>query len=211
MVTSSEAACEPAVCSPKRRQILAGAREVFAEMGFERAGVDLIASRTGVSKATLYNHFHDKKALFVACFSEEADALRERVAQVLRGEPAGELAPALQTLGEQLLAMILDPAVVSLYRHTSAEAARFPEIGQMLFDRGPALMVEGIARYLQRWVSRGALRIPDVPMAAVQLLMLCQGTLVLRGQLGVLTYPADREIRATVQAAVATFVRAYRP
>lgn len=211
MVASLEKLPDPAVCSPKRRQILAGARQVFAEMGFERASVDLIAGRTGVSKATLYNHFHDKKALFVACFSEEADALRELVREALRCEPEGELVPALQATGEQLLALVLAPAIVSLYRHTSAEAARFPEIGQMLFDRGPALMVEGVAAYLQRWHARGALRIVDVRAAAVQFLMLCHGDLVLRAQLGILGDPAEREIQATVQGAVAVFVRAYQP
>jgi len=208
MGVPSEKPPDPA-CSPKRRQILAGARQVFAEMGFERASVDLIAARTGVSKATLYNHFHDKKALFVACFSEEADALRERVREALLCEPEGALGPALQTVGEQLLAMVLAPAIVSLYRHTSTEAARFPEIGQMLFERGPALMFAGIAGYLQRWVARGALRITDVPAAAVQFLMLCHGDLGLRSQLGILRYPADDEIREVVRGAVAVFVRAY--
>jgi AcrR family transcriptional regulator len=211
MVASSEKLPDPAVCSPKRRQILAGARQVFAEMGFERASVDLIAARTGVSKATLYNHFHDKKALFVACFSEEADALREQVRAALLREPEGELVPALHAVGEQFLAMILSPAIVSLWRHTSAEAARFPEIGQMLFDRGPGLMIDGIAGYLQRWSARGALHIPDVRAAAIQFFMLCHGDLMLRSQLGILPYPAEAEIRAVVHGAVAVFVRAYQP
>lgn len=211
MVASSEKLPDPAVCSPKRRQILAGAREVFAEMGFERASVDLIAARTGVSKATLYNHFHDKKALFVASFSEEADALREQVREALLCEPEGALIPALQAVGEQFLGMILTPAIVSLWRHTSAEAARFPEIGQMLFDRGPGLMIDGIALYLQRWAAKGALRIVDVRAAAVQFFMLCHGDLMLRSQLGILPSPADDEVRAVVRGAVAVFVRAYQP
>ena len=41
----------------KRRKIIAAARKVFAEHGFERASVDQIATRAGVSKATVYNHF----------------------------------------------------------------------------------------------------------------------------------------------------------
>ncbi len=209
MVASSEPCPASPACSPKRRQILAGARQVFGEMGFERTSVDAIASRTGVSKATLYNHFHDKKSLFVACFSDEADALRERVREALLGEPAGELVPALQVVGEQLLTLVLSPEVVSLYRHTSAEAARFPDVGQMLFDRGPGLMVEGIATYLRRWTARGSLRIDDIDAAAVQFLMLCHGDLVMRAQLGILSYPADREISTTVRGAVAVFVRAY--
>lgn len=199
----------PDSCSPKRRQILAGARRAFCEMGFERASVDLIAAEAGVSKATVYNHFHDKKALFVACYSEQADELREGVHRALQGEPAGDPEHALQTVGEQLLALLLTPAIVSLYRHTSAEAARFPEIGQILFDRGPAVLNEKIAGYLQRWAERGALRLDDPRAAAQDLLMLCHGDLVIRAQLGILEYPADDAVRRTVARAVAVFLRAY--
>lgn len=195
--------------SPKRQQILAGARRAFCERGFERASVDLIAAQAGVSKATVYHHFHDKKALFVACYAEEADELREGMRRVLLGEATGAIEPALQRVGEQVLALLLTPAIVSLYRHTSAEAARFPEIGQMLFDRGPAVLCDGIAAYLGRWAERGALRLADPRLAALDLVMLCHGDLVLRAQLGILKYPAGREIQATVKRAVDVFLRAY--
>lgn len=39
--------------SPKRLLVLSGARAVFREVGFERASVDTIAARAGVSKATV--------------------------------------------------------------------------------------------------------------------------------------------------------------
>ena len=59
--------------------------------------------------------------------------------------------------------------------------------------------------------ARGALRIADVRTAAVQFLMLCHGDLVLRAQLGILGDSAEHKIQATVQGAVAVFVRAYQP
>lgn len=204
----------PRVCpqeaSPKRRQILAGAREVFRETGFERSSVDQVAARAGVSKATVYNHFHDKKALYVACLSEEADALRDSVRCMLRSsEPVGEVAQALQSVGERLLALFLDPTIVGFYRNTSAEVERFPELGQLLFDRGPAAMYAVVGDYLRRWHEHGALRIEDPHVAAVHLVMLCQGELVVRSQLGVLPDPLTPAIAATVQRAVAAFLAAY--
>src|SRR5919109_5285205 len=119
--------------SAKRRQILAGARRVFSELGFERASVDLIASRAGVSKATVYNHFEDKKALFVACVVEGADEMRARLHACL-GEPAADVEQALQAIGEKVMGLFLSPAIVGLYRHTIAEAARFPDVGQTIFE-----------------------------------------------------------------------------
>ncbi|HEX7621998.1 MAG TPA: TetR/AcrR family transcriptional regulator [Anaeromyxobacteraceae bacterium] len=191
----------------KRRQILAGAREAFCELGYERASVELVAARAGVAKATVYSHFHDKKALFVACFSEHADEMREGLRAAF-SEPAGELEPALQQAGEKLLAVLLSPAIVALYRHTTAEAVRFPEVGQAVFERGPAVVYDLVADYLRRWHEQGALRVDDPRAAAVQFVMLCQADLALRVHLG-LPRPAEGELRDAVRRAVRTFLRAF--
>lgn len=197
--------------SPKRRQIVVGAREVFGEQGYERTSVDQIAARAGVSKATVYHHFHDKKALFVASFSEEADELREGVRCMLHREPEGAVGPALQAVGERLLGLFLAPAIVAFYRHAYAEISRFPELGETLFERGPGALFAVVAEYLRRWHERGALRIADPGAAAVQFVMLCHGDLVVRAQLGVLPEPLGPAITATVGRAVAVFLGAYAP
>ena len=49
----------------KYDQVIEGAREVFMADGFEGASVDTIAKCAGVSKATLYSYFADKRLLFV--------------------------------------------------------------------------------------------------------------------------------------------------
>ena len=195
--------------SAKRRQIPSGARRAFAEHGYERTSGDLIAARAGVSKATVYNHFQDKKAVFIACFSEEADEMRAGLRASL-GEASGDVEQALQQLGERLLAVILSPAVVCLYRHTIAEVGRFPEIGETLFERGPGLIYDSVAAYLRRWAEKGVLRIDDPASAAVQLVMLCQADLATRAHLGVIAAPDQEQVRETVRRGVRTFLLAYR-
>lgn len=200
---------EPGVA--KRRQILAGARQVFGELGFERASVDLIASRAGVSKATVYNHFDDKKSLFVACVVEAADAMRAGLS-ACTGDHAGDVEQVLQVFGEKLLGVFLSPEVASLYRHTMSEAARFPDVGRTIFERGPTVVHGAVAAYLARCDRDGVLRIEDPHSAAVQFVALCQGDLVTRSRLGILPDPPPRaEVRETVRRAVRAFVRAYRP
>lgn len=200
-----------AECSPKRRQILAGAREAFRDAGFERASVDQIAARAGVSKATVYHHFHDKQALYAAYLSEEADALRASVrCMLLRSEPVGEIVPALRSAGQRLLELALDPALVCFYRNTSAEVERFPELGQLLFDNGPAAMIGVISDYLRKWQDHGELLLPEPHTAAVQFVMLCHGDLVIRAQLGALPDPLQPAIVATVERAVDSFLAIYR-
>ena len=192
----------------KRHQILDGARAAFGELGYERASVDLIATRAGVSKATVYNHFEDKKALFFAAFSDEADFVRGEFRRSL-GEPGGDLREALQRVGEKLVRVLVSPAFVALFRHTSAEAARFPELGETLFARGPEVVFGAVAAWLVRWQAQGALRLDDPRSAAVQLVLLCQGDLVIRAQLGIEPSPSDARVRETVRRAVRTFLRAY--
>jgi len=46
-------------------QVLKGARDIFMSDGFEGASVDDIARAAGVSKATLYSYFPDKRLLFM--------------------------------------------------------------------------------------------------------------------------------------------------
>ncbi len=192
----------------KRRQILDGARLAFGELGYERTSVDLIADRAGVAKATVYNHFDDKRALFTACFSEDADAVRDELRRSLL-EIGGDPEPALQRVGEKLVRIFTSPTFVSLYRHTAAEADRFPEVGARLFARGPEVVYRAIAEWLERWEERGALRLEDARAAAVQFVLLCQGDLVVRSHLGLLHRPAAAEVRETVRRAVRTFLRAH--
>jgi TetR/AcrR family transcriptional repressor of mexJK operon len=199
----------PQLSAAKRRQILAGARETFRELGYEHASVDAIAARAGVAKATVYNHFADKSALFAACFSEGADAMRDELRAVLAA-PCDDLEKALQSAGERIVAVLLSCEALAMHRNAGELIARFPEIGRMFWERGPRLTYGLIAGYLTKKAEHGALRIEDPYSAAVQFVMLCKGDLVTKAFLGVEKEPSAEEVRETVRRAVRTFLGAYR-
>lgn len=52
-------------------QALDGAREIFMSHGFDGASIDDIARAAGVSKATLYSYFPDKRLLFMEVAKSE--------------------------------------------------------------------------------------------------------------------------------------------
>ena len=56
-------------------QVLAGARDIFLRDGFEGASVDDIAKASGVSKATLYSYFSDKRQLFQEVVQAECERM----------------------------------------------------------------------------------------------------------------------------------------
>lgn len=194
--------------SAKRLQILAGARDAFTEHGFERATVDDIAARAGVSKATVYNHFQDKRALFIAAFDDAADRLRGELKAVL-AEPSSDLQRTLQRAGERIVSIFVSPVALALHRNISSELARFPELGPALYERGPHLTYQQVAAFLAGWAGRGLLRLEDPYVAAVHFVMLCESDLVTRVRLGVTDATPER-IASSVRRGVDTFLRAYR-
>ena len=59
----------------RERQILDLAEELFAEQGYERASMDELARRAGVTKPVIYRLVESKDALFRRCFERSADQL----------------------------------------------------------------------------------------------------------------------------------------
>src|SRR5579875_2072003 len=51
--------------------ILDAATELFADSGFDRANMDAIAARAGITKPTLYARFGSKEQLFAAAARRE--------------------------------------------------------------------------------------------------------------------------------------------
>src|SRR5262245_10021020 len=70
----------------RREQLLAVARAVFAQRGYEVASVDEIAQAAGVSKPIIYEHFGSKDGLHAAVVEREMDDL---VAAVTEGMSRG--------------------------------------------------------------------------------------------------------------------------
>jgi AcrR family transcriptional regulator len=65
-----------------RASILVAAREVFAELGYDAAGVRDVIRRTELASGTFYNYFPDKEAVFRAVLDESARKIRRRLRTV---------------------------------------------------------------------------------------------------------------------------------
>jgi AcrR family transcriptional regulator len=80
----------------ERREVIErAATEVFAERGFEGAGMDLIASRSGVSVPVVYDHFASKDDLYRRLLERQRDDLVAFWAQRLPLPPGREALEAL--------------------------------------------------------------------------------------------------------------------
>jgi AcrR family transcriptional regulator len=70
---------ENAIKEAKRNLILDAARKVFAQRGFHDTRLEDIASEAGFSKASLYNYYPDKEAIFLSLATRELDRVVEEL------------------------------------------------------------------------------------------------------------------------------------
>lgn len=198
----------PATLSPKARQILDGAREAFLELGYEGASTDDIVRRAGVSKGTVYKYFPDKRTLFVTFVQEECEAQAQRALQI-EGSPR-DPEPTLRRMARNMVALLVSPSIHAIYRLAVGESERFPELAQTFFRSGPGLGIRRIADFLQAAVAEGSLAIDDVELAADQFNQLCKADLFYRYQFQIRRCFSQADIHYVADAAVDTFLRAYR-
>jgi AcrR family transcriptional regulator len=115
-----------------REHILWIAKDVFLELGFERASMDVVAARAETSKRSLYAHFESKEKLFLAVI----DFVRGLFLSRLRmpGDYSEQPAEALVTFCGRYLETLLYEPSIQMCRVSMAETERFPEQAAQYFD-----------------------------------------------------------------------------
>ena len=193
------------IASPKGRKyedVLGGAREIFLRDGFEGASVDDIARAAGVSKATLYSYFSDKRELFREVTRVECERMAETtLARIDFNAPPREV---FTTAAHSLTRFLLSNFSLQMFRTCVAEAARFPELGQAFYQNGPEMGRARMVVYLKLAIERGQLHDVDPDMIAEQFSELCRARLWSRAIFGVQTSFSEAEINEVANHAVET-------
>ena len=191
----------------KYEQVLKGARNVFLADGFEGASVDDIAKASGVSKATLYSYFPDKRLLFTEIVRVECKRQTDQaVANIDMNAQAGMV---LRAAASHMVGFLLSDFAQSVYRICVAEAERFPELGREFYNSGPRVGKETIAAFLSLAVSRGELQIDDIDLAAYQFAELCKAEIFHKRLFGVRDEFSKDEIDRVIDGAVGVFLASY--
>jgi TetR/AcrR family transcriptional repressor of mexJK operon len=188
----------------RRAALLVAARETFLAHGYEGTQMQAVARRAGASKETLYRHFPDKAALFQAVIRGIADRLGAQVADPTADMPVRE---ALEAFGMSFLQGVLHPDALALHRLAIAEAERFPELGRVFNETGPAVVRIRLTDFLAGATARGSLKCADPGHAASLLLGALIADLQLRSLLGF--SPQRESLTSHVAEAVAMFIARY--
>lgn len=193
----------------RRAAILTIATASFLEHGYSATSMSAIAASVGGSKATLWNHFPSKEALFAAVLDEATSAYRARISCLLDGDD--DLQTTLRRFCISFLERVTSPEAISLHRLVYAEAGRFPEMGRIFYDRAPRAIYAIVGEYLHMAMERGALRSADPVEAAKMLASLCMSGTHQQLLTGGLIAPTAELLVADAEAAIDIFLRAYRP
>ncbi|WP_368660913.1 TetR/AcrR family transcriptional regulator [Paracoccus sp. (in: a-proteobacteria)] len=155
----------------KFAQVLDGARKIFLRDGFEGASVDDIAREAGVSKATLYSYFPDKRLMFIEVFRAELSReTHDSKALINIDLPVHQVLPFVV---QMLTGHLVSEFGIRVWRLSASEAERFPALAAEYYNSGPRDVQFKLSEYFEYCISRGELEIDDLALAADQLLQLC--------------------------------------
>jgi TetR/AcrR family transcriptional regulator, mexJK operon transcriptional repressor len=153
----------------KRQAILQAARALFLQHGYRGTSMDDIAAAASVSKQTVYQHFGDKRGMFVQILTADMGRADTSFAALAAAVPASRDLPAdMRAFARAYLAAIMQPDLIRLRRVVIGEAERFPDLATAWYTDGPAAAYARFAGWFQELDRRGLLRVPDPLLAAQQ-------------------------------------------
>jgi AcrR family transcriptional regulator len=150
-----------------REHILWVAKEVFLEVGFERASMDEVSSRAETSKRSLYAHFESKEKLFLAVIELVRGLFLSKLR--LPGDYSERPGEAMVMFCGRYLEILLYEGSIQMCRVSIAESARFPEGAAQYFDVVFTEVQQRLSAYL-----KGAFGLPARVSAEAALRLLGQ-------------------------------------
>ena len=194
----------------KRRAIIAVAREAFLTNGFAATSMSEIAAKLGGSKGTLYNYYRSKEELFVAFMKENCEDLLDFMDHLPEtAEADHSVRDDLIELGVSFLASLTRDSFIAIHRLVVSETGRFPQLGRLFYENGPARGVQRFTEYFERVIAAGRLPPNDPREVGQRLKDLVLSDVYTRRLWGVLGPLTPEELRAHVTRSVDIFLMAF--
>jgi AcrR family transcriptional regulator len=154
------------IISRKRRpgarpaEILEAALDLFTERGFKATRLEDVASRAGLSKASIYLYFKDKTSLLMAIVQATAGA-NVSLAGNMIAQHQGPVAPLLQQLLGFMAGRIDQSRMPDLMKLVISESRAHPEIGRFYLDNVIGQALPLFQTLIERGIATGEFRDVD--------------------------------------------------
>ncbi|MEU1207329.1 TetR/AcrR family transcriptional regulator [Nocardia sp. NPDC005825] len=150
-----------------RANLMAAARELFAERGYAAVGTPEIVERAGSSRGALYHQFKDKKDLFRAVYEQEQQAILQQIAETMAEAPPTDAMAVLEAGLHNFLLSCVDPERVRITLIDAPAVLGWQEWREVDEKYGLGLIVAG----LQSGIQAGQLR-ADLDIRPLSLMIL---------------------------------------
>jgi TetR/AcrR family transcriptional repressor of mexJK operon len=197
---------EKKILSTRGLLILEAAQTLFLKHGFDETSLEMIINDAGGSRRSIYHEFGNKKGLLLAVINSHVDIQAQMLMSINRELPAEA---ALNDVCFRFAQGILSGTLMSLFRLVVQQVVKLPELGEIIFEKGPMTAVLPLVSYLKELVEKDKLVIEDPFFAAQMLLEMIKGPLQTRSLLLPNKLATDEEIKNQVTQAVSIFLRAH--
>ncbi|HEY1141363.1 MAG TPA: TetR/AcrR family transcriptional regulator, partial [Lysobacter sp.] len=139
----------------KRAAILEAAKRMFTQHGFDGASMDQIAAEAGVSKLTVYSHFGDKDALFLAAVESHCDL--SLPSSLFEPSPDTPLRDRLLAIATAFYSMVTAPEAIAGHRMLCSPQMSNSGLPKLFWEAGPMRVQSDFAALLERRINAGEL------------------------------------------------------
>ncbi|TDW24281.1 TetR/AcrR family transcriptional regulator [Kribbella kalugense] len=149
---------------PAFDRLTSAARDLFASEGYGHTSLDSVCERAGVTKGSLYHHFHGKAELFEAVFEAEAKRVTSHVAAAMAAETDPWMAANVALTG--FLDTVSESGVQRILFEDGPSVLGWMRVREIDRQYGLALITDA----LNRLTAEGGIEISDPPTLAHLLL-----------------------------------------
>ncbi len=194
--------------STRGHLILVAAQKLFLKHGYDETSLEMIIADAGGSRRSIYNEFGNKQGLLMAVLQQQVTIQTDTIASI----KTTKLAPkdALREMCFRFAKGILSDTLVSLFRLVIQVVPKLPEVGELIYEKGPLKGMQPLTDYLMELDKKGVLAIDDSFYATQMLIEMVKGRLHFRVLLLPNEQISDEDIYLHIDKAVGLFLKAYQ-
>jgi TetR/AcrR family transcriptional regulator, mexJK operon transcriptional repressor len=194
--------------SSRGKLILDSAQKLFLKHGFDETSLEMIITEAGGSRRSIYNEFGNKQGLLMAVLHHQVTLQSETIASIKTTKLAHQ--DALKEMCFRFVKGMVSDTLVSLFRLVIQVVPKLPEVGGLIYEKGPLQGMKPLTEYLMKLNDQGILQIDDPFYATQMLIEMVKGRLHLKVILLPNDKISDEEIHQHVDTAVDLFLKAYQ-
>jgi len=162
----------------RRKQILDAARDAFRSHGFHAASMAVVAAGAKMSVGQIYRYFDNKEAIVAAIVGEHIEEFMRDLTMLASEE--GPLSERLLNNFSQSIRRHIDSGFLSLTFEVRAEAARHPDLQEILINKD--LQIQDRIIELMNSTDLSRLSKTEMSIRAEQVCLLFEGVVARIGR-----------------------------